>query len=990
MEDKIKEVLEKLIPKFEKPGSTNTILLCQTTADIIRWRIYIHKKLNIESLFNVRFFTLDDWLKDTIQYFQEFGRHEKIQTSPFIEEIILEKVINENKKENSYFSAIENLSGFKTEVLNFYRKYIWLHDTLMKSSQEKKSAKTAALLDIFSRIDNELKKHGYINLPSYLRLHKKEFLNQENNETENQLTRNIIWLFPLELNEVEYHKLEILNFFYKLNWNILTINSKTENSLQKKFLTEIENKKIYSFKKNKNDTKIQIFKTESLYSEACLALEKTLSAIERNIPLYDIQIMYADKNILHYLAELFNERKIPLDIRDKVKDKTFGYFWFIAQVIDILILGFFSRRKIQIDELLKIFTSAFFKKSFLHRKLKNKITDPYLWQKEFSEKVNFLAGDLEFLLSIIKNHPSKIIINFFDTLSLLIDEIKVIKSFEKPSYYADILHRIIRKYSFTKETISAGINKDHEHYVKDIFKLLDQFRFLDEIYPENIKRDKFFEMLKREINSTAHNIYRANDMNKDDSLGITIRHVSEGLHSAPHELIVCALNFAYPSFSSISGILDFESEFTKKLIKSNKFYEISKNIEYFTTAKYLTLSYNVEKEPYPSDIIIEIFRNFSFENANNALKNKESASVEEIIDCIPFYEKMIFEGETISVNNSSNILLKRYEKNIKQFAVNEKENDLKNGLDKKDQIIENKISVSNLITLSECPKKYWFQNRLNLKNNLSKKSNFNYTGSLRGELFHSAAAHLMKSLKKEDKNSSYRQFALKIEKKHLRELLNDSFDKALFNIKIPGQTGRLLTADESLQRIRFIEFFENFFLLARENKHPFSENIPFDTEYKFEDIYIEPFYIRGRIDRIDYNLEKKLFTIIDYKTGKQTAKNENLFFDNLFDLQLIIYIKAAEENFGSTKDKSLFSAAISFIQDYGREKITPAAFLQNLSREEINNFDFMKKYKESFHTLYNILLEKRFLPVSEYFKKDKYSKVKDICENCLYHDICRY
>ncbi len=177
----------------------------------------------------------------------------------------------------------------------------------------------------------------------------------------------------------------------------------------------------------------------------------------------------------------------------------------------------------------------------------------------------------------------------------------------------------------------------------------------------------------------------------------------------------------------------------------------------------------------------------------------------------------------------------------------------------------------------------------------------------------------------------------------------------------------------------------------------------FETSFgKFADkeenppILIDELKLRGKIDRIDVNEEKKIFTVIDYKTGSAPKR---LLVEDGISLQLPIYLEAAKQVL-EAKHGGEFNPSMpeiyqlkTKVKDLGRiylgeSKAHGSLSAANTSDEDVAEMTksaeaMMKNAKEKI-LQFNAQMQNGVFPVQPY-KKAGYNP----CRFCTFAAVCR-
>ncbi|MDH5717473.1 MAG: PD-(D/E)XK nuclease family protein [Spirochaetia bacterium] len=1039
MNSNIKNIITQWLDANKNNTDINLIVLCQDTTDIIRYRIFFHEELNISSLLSVNFYTINMWLNKTLPFLTEI--QEKVLNNSFLEKIIINNILEKKNLKISLniFKDIFELSGFKNEIHSLWTNFNWLNPFL-KINENTYSKKTQTLLKLFEIINEEIQKLNYLHLPLFLT--KAYNLNYKINFEENK-KHDVLWILPLEMGYTEKKKLEFLNSICEPSWNIILNNNLTSENNLNKFISSLEKYKVNKFifelnehigsacsiednlnlvKFNKEKKKeIKIWKSQTFYAEAHLISETIAYLINNSVSLYDIQISYANDNILDFITYHLNKKNIPYDLKNNISTKTFGYSFFLNILITIFCINTKLKNKINIENILYLIKSPFFNFNYLEKYLyKKNITvdkkylDPFLWEEVFLKNKNTSDITLPSLIQYLKNKQNTHLEFYYFSLSieLLASEFEKLPNENKPSAYINLFNKIILKYTKREKHLTAELINNYNETIISLNKIFQNLAFLDTIH-EKISKHDFFSIMRDELEKLK--IKNKINENEHDKWGIVIRHINDGIHSNIKFLFLCDLNFLYKYKQIETGLIDLENKNLINFSKINRKEEqkiLSQYIEKIPKAVFFTFS--LEDNSFPDWVVFFILKKYF---------NMDNKS--ESISLLPLYEKLpdikaswdlpLQLKNDIKSNFSINFLIENnmstedeinkeinynLYKNFYQIKTNENIKYIEkyfgfisNTLDTKKLI--NNLSPSAFDILQNCPQKFWYNRLLKIENLNFNNLSLSLPAKEKGSLFHMASQYLINEIMKINKNKSYHTFAVSHSKNQIISLLEDVFKNTVlkinFNSNNINKNNLLIKKDIENQHNLFKKYFLSFFNLVKLEKHPLYEFIPLATEYKFENIKLGPFYFKGSIDRIDFNESSNTYIIIDYKTSKiKPAANLN-FLTTLNDIQLAVYIKAAAETFikeEAIKGKTIFSGTNIYIQNNSVKTLENNIISNKYTIENITRENFLETIKPQLNIINNILEKHYFFAVPHRNKNKSNEEFIYPCRNCEFQLIC--
>ncbi|MEO1958231.1 MAG: PD-(D/E)XK nuclease family protein, partial [Nautiliaceae bacterium] len=234
------------------------------------------------------------------------------------------------------------------------------------------------------------------------------------------------------------------------------------------------------------------------------------------------------------------------------------------------------------------------------------------------------------------------------------------------------------------------------------------------------------------------------------------------------------------------------------------------------------------------------------------------------------------------------------------------------------------IFPTELKTLIECPKRYYFSKVLNITQKDEKE--------LFGNLFHKAIEEAVKNKDNINSINEYYDFIM--------EYLNNNASKKMkFDI--------FTKWSEKIKRFCEIDF----------EQMKYSQNLAEKTFY----VDFEGKRLGMRIDRVD--IKDKEVVLIDYKTSKDALKNENY----VNEFQTTFYYLWAKKNFPGKEIKT-------FIWDLAEVRLIDGVLKIDELKEILNNLP--KRVKEAEDIVYEVN------------GKERVKKASDICKFCDYKTAC--
>lgn len=206
---------------------------------------------------------------------------------------------------------------------------------------------------------------------------------------------------------------------------------------------------------------------------------------------------------------------------------------------------------------------------------------------------------------------------------------------------------------------------------------------------------------------------------------------------------------------------------------------------------------------------------------------------------------------------------------------------------------QSKTSVSKITDFYKCPYKFFFEYGLRVK----PRDKAELKAADLGNILHDVLEHFVRNLDIAESDETSRQNA---EKCFLSAVSNDYYRGMLNDIRLAGTLEQL--KNESIRMC-----------LVVKRQFEFSRFGKFETELSFgaEECQAPPvevdydggkFLLIGKIDRLDVlrdgDGKDAKFVVIDYKSGTNAAKYSEKDLFNGQKLQLLVYVKAAQNHYG--------------------------------------------------------------------------------------------
>lgn len=315
-------------------------------------------------------------------------------------------------------------------------------------------------------------------------------------------------------------------------------------------------------------------------------------------------------------------------------------------------------------------------------------------------------------------------------------------------------------------------------------------------------------------------------------------------------------------------------------------------------------------------------------------------------------------------------------------------------------------SVTQLEEFAECPYKYYCDYGLRLE----PREEFKVNGADLGTLFHAA----LEAFSREVESSSYtwKDLPDKEEGEFIKNALYQAVDEKMSDLF--HDTARDSYRLQKVERIftKTIQVLRKHLQLS--DFEPDAFELTFGKDQKLDASTLTlsqgvPVHLEGKIDRVDVYEEDDqiLLKIIDYKSGSRQFKLCDLYQG--IELQLVLYMKAAQEIYSNRKKKTVIPAGFYFYQI--KDPMTDASEaedkLYNYTMSGYTNKDPVilehfehvkddaKQYAQAnikFTPTHRIHAASKLFTTEDFYQMEDYSrqKVKEIGERIYRGEIAPY
>lgn len=887
-------------------------IVCTNRVDMLRWRILFHENLKPLTLFGLKFTTLSNWYgKASSEIYATLDRR-PVSRNQFnlLQAIAIEEL--QGKRIDKAF--LLNLKG-NQRLLYSIGKALALHNmglversipepfiTVLKDIQEKIK---------FNRLDFEA---NLIRDFSPKKVQEKPLA---------------IFLFPTLLSLEDRMFFNANNKLYQPRWYIHTFSDQfnatageiirySETTMAKKsYRTWLRDGTNFSAKS------VKLFRAENLYAEASLVARQVMHLVD-GYYTHNVQVLYANHKIINYLVHAMRDFQIPIDLQmPQPKNRSFAGF--VTRYLDLLRLGlsggtiyslsnFFAFLRHPLLNLQKIHNKKSFKAKHIAALEKYLKTFSYLEVADLNEMYLFASGKEEGGTKF--QYLRSVFLSIISNLKCFTEEFKSCRNIIE-------LNEAFRK-NLSEILSLENLNDSYKHIIEQgINRLrlkLKELETLRDIESSSLNKH-YFKLIRENVMSLQEPLVfnqekRFYESTKRQHIaGVTIRHISEGIHSSSKHLIICGLNtFSFPIVDRQPLI---DTELTLSLTADQQIASFLANTSLISDS--IFISYPMNEEPNVSVLAYKIIAQQHGLTVNKKL----------LVDNLPIYrhipgsmpEWLNTKGAKIKnwseqftalenlLNNKTTTLLRNpkiddqledqlqlYEDILSERLNQHHDFGAYSGIVKDssatEKVFRKHTSVSRIEQLANCPQRFWFHSVLGLKQITEPREHWSLQKFEEGTLFHTAAQRFIQVLIEEFESLPYAMIFKKIDVNDLQERLKQSFTEAEAKIRKKSTAFVELIVDSQidLARHQFFQYFESFSDLCKRQSHILDKYMPLYTEKKFEKIHIGPFRFSGSVDRVDYNPLTEELLIIDYKTSEYVQNIES--FDDIRYLQLPVYMSA--------------------------------------------------------------------------------------------------
>jgi len=883
----------------------SNVLLFQNNIEIMRARIMFHEAIKPKKvLFNFTFFTIDQWQKKTIS---SLIQYKDSVNNPLVEKILLAQLLEEFAvDENSTFKKIP---GFAAELYRFWQLYNYFgkDENIFNDESTIDNEIFSLVKKIFFRMENICNEKKIY--PVSKLYHEKNF-----DFANNDIRKIKVWyFFPSTLTEIDKIKLSLIRKVVPADWSLILLegwlNRSTYEYLQtwSPFPTvidvnhdfivntfESENQMKKNFQKNylfnKVDfiEKIEVIRCEGALSQARYSAEKIIEILHRGTDPSDIMLLYSDKRELLMTAFYLKENQIEVDSPDIYPSTGSGILFTFYNLLQLI-------RQIKTGGCvgIKEFTGLLQNYYFLRAtKYDENIDILQKWLKK--DYIGFEQIPVDDFLRYLHSF-FKIKAGHKDHLKLLKEIIEFSKKCNMVSTFTE--------YSQKAENLLNHIFSEEIDYTdaeqREIKQINTLFSFISgcDSYSNQSSLDTWLGHISSELQIIIDrsvikpDSFHENEAGKKERrLTIYARDIQEGLHLPVSYLVVTGLTSEkFPVHFSGSYFLTNEEIARKYHFHLN----YTEQIKRFETSLGLVksgvfLTFSLDSDPSPSEIIFEIFKNTG--NENNGDKD-------EILKNIPVYiEEKSHLKTAYPVGLMNNHILNILKTKVEEGSDSNKYNSFLGLInsEKKNYFAQ---SASGIEKIAQCPQSYLFSRIFKMESIENNHENLYYSNKNKGLIFHEAASSLMNYFIENFDKTDFNTLA---QNNHFSDkLIEDCIVHSVQKVQNIYKGNLNLLLDSSLLEIKevFISWFSNFRKNCEKQKDTFAWHYPVITEFYFENLKFSNYTLKGIIDRVDYSKKDNLVTIIDYKTGKSwnnTAMADKI--EQMSAIQIIIYMKAVCSN----------------------------------------------------------------------------------------------
>ncbi|WP_300366292.1 PD-(D/E)XK nuclease family protein [Brachyspira sp.] len=744
--------------------------------------------------------------------------------------------------------------------------------------------------------------------------------------------------------------LEHIKKYYKINIKvIMPYDMKEHFNNYKSFYQGIDN---FDINKNSNFAKALLKENNNIIQykekikfisgfgakqEADTAIDEIIKLIDKGVNLYDIGVIFSD---IQLYSDIVSSRLKECNI--KFNERRANFIWKVP-IIPVLTSIFLILDKyngeIDIDALIKILSSPYIKnlEGINPYNIRDLI---YSYDEEIFSKMSFKDFKYKIAKKFNNNDASKSIINFLD----LLNELVLKKTYKEIGLsYIKILKFLKIENIFEDDTY-----KDKEEYFYRDNEALTLFinLILDIAYTEKLENTQNQQISHFDFHAALNTILRDKSIGQDNSrdISVTISNLYDARGLRFKYLFILGMNNDFinrkPNSFFIGAKLREEiNKKNKKIAFNTQGYLSDINYALFLNILsscyddsniYFAFRFKDEKGNleipfyYLEDLYRELYNDdFKFESLdkNGLIYRKEYIQREDNIhsDKENLMSLFLYNDIAYNIENINDIIDTIYHKQNKNIHHNfeNKNEEIKNFFL---NLFKDKVSVTTLQAIMECPAKFFYSSLYSKESVESKIQGINYMD--RGKAYHKFFQDFYKQVQdkysddgaclKESEFNNYCNIANEVVENHINNLINIYSEKDLEEkYKLEYESDYNVIREEALnvmssfikKEIEFNKIKEEegfYYIPSHFEKYIGSKYDDDFIIYQNNDLSIK---IKGIVDRIDFSYSDKEnknidgVRIVDYKSSykKEKAKGEtqkDIIKENIrIYFQPILYLK---------------------------------------------------------------------------------------------------
>lgn len=671
--------------------------------------------------------------------------------------------------------------------------------------------------------------------------------------------------------------------------------------------------------------------------EADTVVDEIIRLIENGADLYDIGIIFSD---IQLYSDIISNRLKECGI--KFTERRANFIWKVP-IIPVLTSIFLILDKyngeIDVDALIKILSSSYIKNldGINPYNIRDLI---YSDGDEIFSNMSFKDFKYKIYNKFEGNEAAKSIINFLDLLNELVSK----KSYKEIGLaYINILKFLKIGNIFEDDTYDEKI----EYFYRDNEALALFINLILEIaYTEELEESQNQKISHFDFHAALNTILRDKSIgsNNDKDVSLTVSNLYDARGLRFKYVFILGMNNDFinrrPNGFFIGAKLRDEiNKKNKKIVFNTQSYLSDINYALFLNVLsscyedsniYFSFRFKDEKGNleipfyYLEDLYRELYNDdFKFESLekNGLIYRKEYIQREDNIhtDKENLMSLFLYNNIAYKIDDAENIIDTVYHKSNKIIEHNfdDKNDEIKEFFL---NILKEKISVTTLQAIMECPAKFFYSSLYSKKSVESKMQGINYMD--RGNVYHKFFQKFYEEVQneysaygshlKESEFNNYCTIASKVIEEHINELINSYSERDLEEkYKLEYELDYNVIKEEALNVMSSfikkeiitnkIKEDEGFYYIPKFFEHYIGSKYEEDfIVYKNDDLSIK---IKGIADRIDFSYSDEEYKningirIVDYKSRykKEEAKGEtqkDIIRETIrIYLQPILYLK---------------------------------------------------------------------------------------------------